>query len=145
MDRDNYYSVVSFSSLPTSSDCVVFAMDESKDGIYIDFIRRREAHWRSHNFDTTTIGSYGPFLDTAIFLDGAFFCVDHHGNVGVFSTKDTSWKVEPHEIKEPHEIYVNDSSPGFLVECGGDLLLVKLEYDEKPIRILNLVSLLWNG
>ncbi|XP_026450934.1 F-box/kelch-repeat protein At1g57790-like [Papaver somniferum] len=135
MDRDSCYSVVSFSSLPTSSDCIVFAMDDTGVGFYIDFIRRGEVHWRSHIFHHTGITRHHS-LTPQFFMTGIFFCVDLYcGTVGVFSAKDNSWKV----LEKPHELDFGGITPGFLVECGGDLLIVKLEeFHWKPIRIFRL-------
>ncbi|XP_026412220.1 F-box protein At1g49360-like [Papaver somniferum] len=142
MDRDNYYSVVSFSSLPYSSDCMVFAMDGRRDwNFYIDFITRGEEHWSSHIFRDPGITPLS-FLDTAFFRDGAFFCVDsHHGYVGVFSAKDKTWNV----LQRPHGTYFDGVSPGFLVECGGDILMVKLAYRSQMIIIfrLNFSEMKW--
>ncbi|XP_026452283.1 F-box/kelch-repeat protein At1g57790-like [Papaver somniferum] len=84
---------------------------------------------------------YESFLSTAFFRDGDFFCVDSRGIMGVFSPKDNSWKV----LEEPHEQRTFGSRPGFLVECGGDLLLVKLEHHGRSIRIsrLNFSEMEW--
>ncbi|XP_026452297.1 F-box protein At3g56470-like [Papaver somniferum] len=139
MDVGNY-SVVSFSSLPTSSDCIVFAMARRNDGIYINCIRKGEAHWihwSFFNFHNTNIERSMPFLSTAVFHDGDFFCLDDHGTVGRFSTKDNNWKV----VKEPDEEFYQ----GHLVECFGALLLVQLEHCGTPVKIskLNFSEMEW--
>ncbi|XP_026450889.1 F-box/kelch-repeat protein At1g57790-like [Papaver somniferum] len=103
--RGDFYSVVCFSSLPTCSDCIVFVMDEKIETFCINFIRRGESHWSSCIFDKTHIGVKTSVLNTAVFHDGTFFCVNYLGTMDVFSAKDKSWR----NLGKPHEQFDNYS------------------------------------
>ncbi|KAI3912514.1 hypothetical protein MKW98_020976 [Papaver atlanticum] len=62
-----------------------------------------------------------PSHNTPVFYNGIFYCVDYIGSLGVFNLEDRSWKV----LEKPHQQF-SDVYPSFLVECGGEILLVKL-------------------
>ncbi|OVA04480.1 Protein of unknown function DUF295 [Macleaya cordata] len=86
---------MSFSSLPTSSDCVVFGI--AHDPWYelsIFIIARGNDFWRSRIFLNNNLEKYMPCINNPVFYDGAFYCLDYNGTLGVFSLEDDFiWKV----------------------------------------------------
>ncbi|KAI3853595.1 hypothetical protein MKW98_025112 [Papaver atlanticum] len=116
-------SGISFSSLPTSSDCVVFAIERKGiEEISFYFIRKGEAFWSPFVFSNADAERYIPLHNTPVIFNGVFYCVDYNGVLGVFNIDDNSWKV----LEKPHQQF-GAMYPSFLVECGGELLLVKIE------------------
>ncbi|XP_026419674.1 uncharacterized protein LOC113315593 isoform X2 [Papaver somniferum] len=123
-DEEIYgFSGISFSSLPTSSDCAVFPIEQrGGENVSLYFIRKGEAFWRFFVFGNADIGKYIPLHNTQVICNGVFYCVDYNGVLGVFNIEDNSWKV----LEKPHQQF-GAMYPSFLVESGGELLLVKLE------------------
>ncbi|XP_026419619.1 F-box/kelch-repeat protein At1g57790-like [Papaver somniferum] len=116
-------SGISFSSLPTSSDCAVFAIERKGiEKISFYFIRKGEAFWSSFVFGNADTEKYIPLHNAPVICNGVFYCVDYNGALGVFNIEDNSWKV----LEKPHQQF-GAMYPSFLVECGGELVLVKLE------------------
>ncbi|XP_026451068.1 F-box/kelch-repeat protein At1g57790-like [Papaver somniferum] len=126
-----------FSSLPTSADCIVFAIDESYFSrprrITVYFITRGKQVWDIFDFENAM--QYTPLCNSPILHQGSFYSVDYNGLVGTFSLEDNIWKVHG----TPRDIY-NDTYryPSFLAKNGDDLLLVKLGCEAKLVRIYKL-------
>ncbi|XP_026450243.1 F-box/kelch-repeat protein At1g57790-like [Papaver somniferum] len=122
-----HFSNISFFSLPTCSDCVVYGIqvDEEDEGIRVYIIARGEKSWRDHMFDNIdTDGYYMPSLNTPVLYKGILYSVDYNGLVGTLSSEDNiNWSYQV--VNKPRGIF-DGAYPSFLVECGGDLLLVKL-------------------
>ncbi|KAI3874949.1 hypothetical protein MKW98_019522 [Papaver atlanticum] len=134
-----YRSDISFSSIPTSSDCVVFAIEartSSDDEIELSIycIKRGSQDWDFFDFDEEKFSPSSPLRNTPILFDGEFYCVGYDGALGNFDLNDGySWEA----LEKPRQQF-KDSYPTFLAECGGDLLLVKLGCSEMPVRIFRL-------
>ncbi|XP_026451014.1 F-box/kelch-repeat protein At1g57790-like [Papaver somniferum] len=119
------FSGISFSSLPTSSDCVVFAIEQrgrENCEVSLYFIRKGEAFWRFFVFGNADTEKYIPLHNAPVICNGVFYCVDYNGALGILNIEDNSWKV----LEKPHQQF-GAMYPSFLVESGGELLLVKLE------------------
>ncbi|OVA04496.1 Protein of unknown function DUF295 [Macleaya cordata] len=129
---------ISFSSTPTSSDCVVFAIAQwNENDISILSIARGNDIWRSSIYLNTNLPSYVDFipcLNNPVFYGGAFYCLDYNGALGVFNLKDGFvWKILVKSQRQFNDVY-----PSFLVECDGKLLLVDLGPLGKSIGIFRL-------
>ncbi|KAI3934489.1 hypothetical protein MKW98_005434, partial [Papaver atlanticum] len=126
---------ISFSSLPTCSDCVVFGIKVSDNGgIGVYITARGEKSWRFYEFENIdTQVYYMPLLNTHALYKGILYCVDYNGRLGALELEDKSGTSELEDkiscnfkvLQKPYGTF-NRSYLSFLVECGGDLLLVKL-------------------
>ncbi|KAI3917214.1 hypothetical protein MKX01_007199 [Papaver californicum] len=134
-----YRSDISFSSIPTSADCIVFAIEVrllSDDCEYsIHCIKRGKLDWDFFDFDEKMYSPYWPLRNTPISFGGDFYSVGYDGALGIFDLGNDgySWEV----FEKPHQQF-KDSYPSFLVKCGDDLLLMKLGCLEMPVRIFRL-------
>ncbi|KAI3908744.1 hypothetical protein MKW98_029294 [Papaver atlanticum] len=141
---------MSFSSIPTSSDCVVFIISNwyeicGYNGISFCVIepRKSETGWTVRDFDyeDCTLEDYVQYMDNfmpcinnPVFYNGAFYCLDYNGMLGVFNMKgDHSWSVLPKSLKQ-----FGGFDPSYLVECDEKLLLVSLGQGEKSVDIYRL-------
>ncbi|OVA08170.1 Protein of unknown function DUF295 [Macleaya cordata] len=137
-DNSYEFSGISFSSLPTSSDCIVFAITQwSMDAVSIFVIARGDDFWTYNTYENTNLPKYMEFLpclNNPVFYDGAFYCLDYNGSLGVFNIEGGfTWKVLPKPQEKFNPIY-----PSFLVECEGKLLSVDVGHVGKSIRIFRL-------
>ncbi|XP_026455994.1 uncharacterized protein LOC113356968 isoform X1 [Papaver somniferum] len=149
---DNYaLGGMSFSSVPTSRDCVVIAISrwwESGDDNEISFLvtepGKSATGWAIHKFDygeastedniTPCMDNFMPCINNPVFYNGAFYCLDYNGMLGVFNMKgDSSWKVLSKSSKQFSVFY-----PSYLVECDEKLLFVNLGQSGKPVDIYRL-------
>ncbi|XP_026393263.1 F-box/kelch-repeat protein At1g57790-like isoform X1 [Papaver somniferum] len=138
------FSGISFSFLPTSADCVVFAIDKQLNAsVSIFFIKRGEEYWRYDSFDATTYlplnkKQMGFEMDwnNPVFYNGAFYCLDINGTLGVskLENDNISWEVLAMVI--PHNCEFIYKS--YLVECEGKLLCVFLGHLGKWVRVYRL-------
>ncbi|KAI3956066.1 hypothetical protein MKW98_027380 [Papaver atlanticum] len=127
---------MSFSSVPTSRDCVVIAVcrwlrrvgDNTSELSFLVVIPAKSATgWTINRFiyDALTepyTNNFIPCINNPVFYNGAFYCLDYNGVIGVFNMKGTSsWEVFPNSLK----LY-GGAHPSFLVECDESLLLVNL-------------------
>ncbi|XP_026395578.1 F-box/kelch-repeat protein At1g57790-like [Papaver somniferum] len=117
----NYGDYISFTSLPTAPDCIVFGIDGRGFGITIYSIRRGEQEWEVVSFEDSHVEKYSPLRNTLTLFDGVFYSVGYDGTLNKLNLSDDTFEY----LKKPLELF-NDSFPSFLVKCGEDLLLVKL-------------------
>ncbi|OVA04445.1 Protein of unknown function DUF295 [Macleaya cordata] len=132
------FSGIACSSLPTSSDCVVFAITQyPNDGVLIFIIARGDTFWTVRDYQNTNLPrhvEYLPCLNSPVFYNGAFYCLDYNGSLGVFNIEGGfTWKVLPKPQAHFNSIY-----PSFLVECEGKLLSVDVGHVGKSVRIFKL-------
>ncbi|OVA08173.1 Protein of unknown function DUF295 [Macleaya cordata] len=139
-DDENYgFSGISFSSLPTCSDCVVFASpDIDSVSISILFISRGDDSWRSYiiNYNKLPLKEKCmPCRNNPVFYNGVFYCLDYKGALGAFDLNDDdyTWKFLDNPQRPCNSIYQS-----FLVECEGKLLSVFLGHLGKWVRIFRL-------
>ncbi|XP_026452970.1 F-box/kelch-repeat protein At1g57790-like isoform X1 [Papaver somniferum] len=120
-----YLSGMSFSSKPTSPDCVVFAIEQPHLGIPFSIyaLKRGSCDRRSHVFH----GFILPCFNNPVFFQGDFVCLDYTGTLGrcVLNDEDNNdgldWGVDSKPSKQ-----FNETSSSYLVECNGNLLLVNV-------------------
>ncbi|OVA01299.1 Protein of unknown function DUF295 [Macleaya cordata] len=140
-EREYIFPCISFSSSPTSSDCIVFAISEwGEDTVLIFFISRGDDSWRWVILNNTMLPSKGkrvrfrPYINNTVFCDTAFYCLDSNGKLGVFNLEDDfSWKVLVKLQRPCTSLY-----QCFLVECEGKLLSVFVGHVGKWVRIFRL-------
>ncbi|XP_026406553.1 F-box/kelch-repeat protein At1g57790-like isoform X1 [Papaver somniferum] len=145
-------SGISFSSLPTSSDCNIFVFDKPLGReVSISFINLREEDWLgSHgSFDGSYLASnkklveFDTNLNNPTFYNGAFYCLDRNGILGVSKQENgiISWEVLA-MVPRPNCEFIYES---YLVECEGKLLCVLLGHLGKWVRIfrLNNTRMVW--
>ncbi|XP_026450469.1 F-box/kelch-repeat protein At1g57790-like isoform X2 [Papaver somniferum] len=137
---------ISFSSLPTSSDCIVFVVSNYTDSLCITFIKRGDKMWTSDIFEDVLVPPDTPTMDfvvslnSPIFYEGAFCCLDLNGTLGVFTLCNLiRWEAM---ISPPNCGFTYKS---YLVELGGKLLSVLLGHYGKWVRIfrLDMSELVW--
>ncbi|KAI3944270.1 hypothetical protein MKW98_016500 [Papaver atlanticum] len=116
-----------------NSYCAVFGIDWSGDGISIFCIRRGEQEWVSFEFDDVSTEKFPAMRNTPVLCNGIFYSAGYDGTLARFSLVDDYWEPLEKPVKQ-----FNDSYPSYLVECGEDLLLVKLGCPEMPVRIFRL-------
>ncbi|KAI3915822.1 hypothetical protein MKX01_013278 [Papaver californicum] len=128
---DSRFAGISFSSLPSTSDCVVFAFCKPLgEQLFIFFIKRGEEQWRYRYFDGTYLApnkklmEFLTGLNNPVFYDGAFYCLDLNGTLGVSKHENEifSWAVLA-MVPRPNCEFTYES---YLVECEGKLLCVLL-------------------
>ncbi|XP_026384579.1 F-box/kelch-repeat protein At1g57790-like [Papaver somniferum] len=133
------FSGISFSSLPTCSDCVVFGItQQNEEEICIYVIKRRADSWRFPIFENSDLENYMPTFNEPFFHKGAFYCVDYNGTLGVFNEHKWSWSV----LKRPRG-FSNAAYVSFLVECEDELLLVRILEMSVTIFRLDSLKMVW--
>lgn len=142
------YSGISFSSLPTSSDCMVFAFNKKmNENVSNCFIKRGEEHWRCGYFDGTYLAPNKKLIEfetganNPVFYNGAFYCLDLNGTLGVSTQENgvNSWEVLA-TLPQPNCGFIYES---YLVECEGKLMCVLLGHLGKWVRIFRLNETVW--
>ncbi|XP_026450981.1 F-box/kelch-repeat protein At1g57790-like [Papaver somniferum] len=145
------YRGIAFSSLPTCSDCVVFAIRTYVlDKVHISSIKRGKGKWTIKILDNVylrpnrTNMRFEPSFNSPIFYDGAFYCLDLNGTLGVFTLENngTKWEVLS-MVPQPncHSIYSS-----YLVELEGELLSILLGHSGEWVRCfrLDLAETIWS-
>ncbi|XXG74580.1 hypothetical protein AAC387_Pa07g3267 [Persea americana] len=113
------FSAISFSSLPTSPDCVVFAVINCKpyDGILIRTCSPGAQSW----------------------ANGLFYCPGQQGNLGVYNIIEDTWNV----LKNPMPLEL-PMGHCFLIEFNGELLLVYHLRTQIHIFSLDKSKMVWD-
>ncbi|KAI3997108.1 hypothetical protein MKX01_006962 [Papaver californicum] len=138
---------MSFSSIPTSRDCVVIAISnwiEITGGNDIFFLvtkpgkkgRKRATRWtvRRFNHKGRYMNDFMPCINNLVFYNGAFYCLDYNGMLGVFNMKGNfSWKVFSKSLKQFSGFY-----PRYLIECEDKLLPVNSGQSGKSVDVYRL-------
>ncbi|XP_026403565.1 F-box/kelch-repeat protein At3g18720-like isoform X4 [Papaver somniferum] len=106
---DNYVlGGMSFSSVPTSRDCVVIAVSNWFDFVGYDEIfflvtepGKGATDWdvRDFDYEGRCEDYFMPCINNPVFYDRAFYCLDCNGMLGVFNmTGDSSWEILPKSL-----------------------------------------------
>ncbi|KAI3995843.1 hypothetical protein MKX01_020378 [Papaver californicum] len=137
LHRVYVYAGISFSSLPTCSDCVVFGItQQNKEEISIYFIQKGADSWRIRSFQNSDLEKYMPAFNAPVFHKGAFYAVDFNGTLGVYN--EGSW-----EVLERPRGYSSAAYVSFLVECEDELLLVRILGMSVMILRLDSLRMVW--
>ncbi|KAF9623993.1 hypothetical protein IFM89_007691 [Coptis chinensis] len=120
LPRHFAFSGLSFSCLPTSSDCIVFGVSTlTCDLVNICYLRLREEAWtwsQYRNCVKIILCNNNP-----VFFDGAFYCLSYERHLGVFHLEGGScdWTVL-RNMAEPYK----SVDQNYLVLCNGNLLSI---------------------
>ncbi|KAI3835221.1 hypothetical protein MKW98_020337 [Papaver atlanticum] len=126
-----------FSSLPTCSECVVFGITQLNVAqISIYKIRKGADSWSFQSYQNSNLEKYIPTYNKPVFHQGALFCVDFNGTLGVFN--DGGWKV----LERPR-VHSSAGYVIFLVECETELLLVQVLGVSVTIDRLDSLNMVW--
>ncbi|XP_026404387.1 F-box/kelch-repeat protein At1g57790-like [Papaver somniferum] len=117
--------------------------------VSIFFIKRGEEHWRYNSFDGTYLPpnkkpmEFDTDLNNPVYYNGAFYCLDLNGTLGVFKQENDNISWEVLAIVTPHNCEFIYKS--YLVECEGKLLCVLLGHLGKWVRVfrLNCTQTVW--
>ncbi|XP_026428601.1 F-box/kelch-repeat protein At1g57790-like [Papaver somniferum] len=142
---DNYVlGGMSFSSVPTSRDCVVIAIsnwyefvDYNEISFLVTELGKSAIEWTDYKFDYEgdSQDNFMPCINNPVFSDGDFYCLDYNGMLGVFTMKGgyPNRRVLSKSLKQFGGFY-----PSYLVECDKKLLLVNLGQSGKSVNIYEL-------
>ncbi|KAI9186365.1 hypothetical protein LWI28_016542 [Acer negundo] len=117
---ENDLSKATFSTAPTSSNCVVFVSTVHYRKLYIYVNTRRpgsdDQTWSSFLFD---IDYYGE-VDSLAFVGGVFYCFFFNGVMGSFKVEQQEWKIHPNPLYHRANHCLIESHDGnLLVICHG--------------------------
>ncbi|KAM7469429.1 hypothetical protein LguiA_007612 [Lonicera macranthoides] len=137
---------ISFSSIPTLADCIVFGIMQSfLDYILFSFIRRGEDTWNT--FRSTGNLDFWVSHNNPVFHNGVFYCLGKNGNLGTFDPQKAGEGEDEDEgahgwtvLAKPMEKPCNSIRQNYLVECNGDLIAVFVGHVGKWIKIFKLDS-----
>ncbi|KAJ4744482.1 F-box protein family-like [Rhynchospora pubera] len=133
---------ITFTSVPTSPDCVVLGFCTNGDDS-IDFYK-----WQSGEENWTIIfddeSHFSAASTNPIFFREELYCLGESGELGVFNPAEETWEV----LDKPEPVYMEDEVPFrgtqdcYLLELGGDLVSVfKYNYSDFKIRVFKLDKL----
>ncbi|PIA46785.1 hypothetical protein AQUCO_01500376v1 [Aquilegia coerulea] len=114
------FSGLSFSSLPTSPDCIVGAFTNNYYEVDICYLRIEEKAWARRCFNNNVILNLS--VNNPVFCDGAFYYLSHERHLGVLDLKDGKCDWTNLSIPEPF----SSIDRNYLVECNGEMLLVSV-------------------
>ncbi|XP_043725762.1 F-box/kelch-repeat protein At1g57790-like [Telopea speciosissima] len=147
-DLNSKFDVATFSSLPTSPDCVFFVLCCFPDKVNISTCRQGEMVWSSKSFSGGD--GFSPIKDV-VYLKKKFYCSNIRGGLATFDVDQQSWSVlsEPMVIMNApvisysNSFLVGDEDDGelfFVLICSSGWVLVhKLDRSEMNwIKVHNL-------
>eukprot|EP00268_Persea_americana_P002022 TRINITY_DN10601_c0_g1_i2.p1 TRINITY_DN10601_c0_g1~~TRINITY_DN10601_c0_g1_i2.p1 ORF type:complete len:328 (-),score=34.52 TRINITY_DN10601_c0_g1_i2:96-1079(-) len=135
------FSAVSFSSLPTSPDCVVFAVINCKpyDGILIRTCSPGAQSWTHLFLGEGVFPLFHVDGTNPVFHNGLFYCPGQQGNLGVYNIIEDTWNV----LKNPMPLEL-PMGHCFLIEFNGELLLVYHLRTQIHIFSLDKSKMVWD-
>lgn len=135
--------VISFSSPPTSPDCIVFAICTFNPPFWFLTWRPGDDAWTVHRTPPGNGLCFISAYTNPIFFDGAFHCLGYKGNLGIFDVINNSWKV----LDRPRMLSKFRRQHCCLVESKGELLSVFMKLPSHKIRVFrfNRSEMLWTG
>lgn len=145
------YHGISFSSNPTSPDCLFFGINSSHNGVYVGVYtwQHGEDHWRKQDFVYTEMTPFPVASNNPVFCRGKFYCLGRRGNLGVFDigrSKDdprSAWEIldKPKAIHAEMELLDEDHEGRefiYLVELEGERVSVFMRNAAVPPRVFKL-------
>eukprot|EP00268_Persea_americana_P002021 TRINITY_DN10601_c0_g1_i1.p1 TRINITY_DN10601_c0_g1~~TRINITY_DN10601_c0_g1_i1.p1 ORF type:complete len:328 (-),score=28.15 TRINITY_DN10601_c0_g1_i1:143-1126(-) len=120
-DLDCPFSSIYFSSMPTSLDCVVFAIFNSGsfDDICICTCSPGAQSWATFLCGEGVYPLFRVDSTNPVFHNGVFYCLGKQGNLGVYNVIEDTWNV----LKNPMPLQL-PIGLCFLIESEGKLLFV---------------------
>ncbi|XP_042478151.1 F-box/kelch-repeat protein At1g57790-like [Macadamia integrifolia] len=149
---DMHLPALSFTSPPTSSNCIVFGISSScsADRVSICIIRHGEPNWTIHKCLPNNL----PFVlsnANPVFHKGLVYCLGEGGNLGVFDphkgTRDgeCNWTVLAKPLAPSFVSTIPDGNRS-LVQCNGNLISVFQDHMGKGVSVFSLDQqrMIWN-
>ncbi|KAF9616358.1 hypothetical protein IFM89_029612 [Coptis chinensis] len=149
LPRSSYsFTNISFSTPPTTSDCVVFGHKESHEVFVEMLIYSKEIDidtWSEFDIDSKVPYEFIASYCNPIFYDGVFYCLSKDGKLGILrplerEDNELMWKVLPVPAVISYsdmEIYETPIS-SYIVECDGEILSVFMGIVGKPVSVFKL-------
>ncbi|KAM7255047.1 hypothetical protein ACFE04_020288 [Oxalis oulophora] len=118
--KDIHFNRATFSTSPTSPDCICFVMQSHKGGdqIYISTCSPGNTEWC-----TTVFDGFKKVVEDVVYKNGKFYCIFSGGVLGVFDIADREWNVLTNMKPLAGKLTSPSRSRSQLVESNGDLLL----------------------
>lgn len=144
LDSFYRYRGITFSSVATSSDCIVFGACSSHNGKFLalETWQSGEDEWShfafEHEAEPFPIGHNNP-----VYFRGEFYCLGRKGNMAVFNPNDKNWRVldKPEPIFAELQVFDDDHEGAkfcYLIELGGNLVSVFMQNANRPPRVFKL-------
>lgn len=143
IDRRYHFNGVSFSSTPTSPDCIVFGINSSTSGAFlsIETWQIGEESWQEILLDLQV-----PFpvaYNNPVYFRGEFYCLGRKGDVSVFDPNDRTWRVldRPEPIHAQLDVFEEDHEGAefcYLLELAGELISVFERSADEPPQVFKL-------
>ncbi|KAJ3705593.1 hypothetical protein LUZ61_009298 [Rhynchospora tenuis] len=140
-EYDASFCGITFTSVPTSSDCVVLRFCINRRHDTINFYK-----WCSGDEEWTIIyDEESPFHTAAntnpVFLHGELYCLAENGELGVFNPVKKTWRI----LDKPKPVYLEGEVPFrgnqdcYLLDLDGNLVSVfKYNYADNDVHIYKL-------
>ena len=141
------FEVATFSSAPTSADCVIFVAHPPESGKICIRIYRPSGNDKTWNIYVFDVPEYSRSVESVAYMGGCFYC--HFGcfwRMTSFNTANQEWQIidiTDHPSYD-NDIVIDDSdifrytNPNYLLECEGELLLAYAAKDEEsddPVQL----------
>ncbi|CAL4967880.1 unnamed protein product [Urochloa decumbens] len=124
----NQFDGISFSSAPKSPDCVVCAIDKTRNAAHNNLVmvwHAGDEHWTELEIDDNT--QFCSSYSNPVFYHDEFYCLGTRGNLGVFNPHNMTWRV----LDKPGAILDGDPKPG-------DQYCHLLEFRDNPMDLYRL-------
>ncbi|KAK3123558.1 hypothetical protein QOZ80_8AG0632730 [Eleusine coracana subsp. coracana] len=142
-DRCYHFNRISFSSTPTSPDCVIFGINSSTSGAFlgVETWQTGEETWQE-----TFLEPQVPFpvaYNNPVYFRGDFYCLGRRGDIGVFDTNDRTWRAldKPEPIHAQMNVFEEDHEGAefcYLLVLAGELISVFQRSADEPPQVFKL-------
>ncbi|CAL5020474.1 unnamed protein product [Urochloa decumbens] len=142
----NQFDGISFSSAPKSPDCVVCAIDKTRNAAHNNLVMVWHAgddQWTKLEIDYNT--QFRSSYSNPVFYHDEFYCLGTRGNQGVFNPHNMTWRV----LDKPGAIIDGDPMPGdqycHLVEFRDNLIAIFRPHEDGPMYLyrLDMSQMVW--
>ncbi|XP_078179297.1 F-box/kelch-repeat protein At1g57790-like [Carex rostrata] len=123
-NNEQFFGTICFSTVPTSSQCIVLVEEFKKDHVKIIFCCRGDSKWKELCFPLENNHSFSAENGNSVFYQGKAYQMAENGKLGVFDPTTKSWFVHNNPnagVSEPQD------GINFLVESGNDLFRVWID------------------
>ncbi|KAJ1697254.1 hypothetical protein LUZ63_005766 [Rhynchospora breviuscula] len=139
LSSDYIFDGISFLSVPTSLDFVIFGFFFQMCGEFVEISSWRpgEEEWTVLEFRPPI--PFFPSSNNPVYFQGEFYCLGRKGELGVFNPELETWNVlcKPEPVYITHPRYGNEYC--HLLELNGDLISVfRTDDTKKPLCVFKL-------
>ncbi|KAL5786618.1 hypothetical protein ACOSQ2_009010 [Xanthoceras sorbifolium] len=116
-------SMGTFSTAPTSPDCLIFLLTVGCRKLYVSTCRlgnKIMKIWRTVSFDGDQYGK----VDSLAFVGGVYYCLFSNNVMGSFKVDLEDWKIHPHPVPPTATYHKNEWIENCLIESHDGNLLV---------------------